>query len=293
MSPSESPSESASLSPSASESASESSSTSPSASESPSPSPTPSLAWSAGDIFESQCASLSGWTSLDTGTGATTQELFDGLETFKFLVPNNSSHAGVYQDVAVATGNRTYITCKFYPDTLGSSSNTDIFRIQYTGWDLTDTWSLDVQIQSDEIRILNSTGTFTIHAVAPTMDAWNKWTFEIVAGANPTLSMWIDGTLVINDFAIEANSGYPLGRLTFQYDSWFVANLLGYVDYIQIGTGAATEQDPLDPSASESPSESASLSPSASESASESASASPSNAPGPRSQTNITIYTFP
>jgi hypothetical protein len=267
--------------PSASESLSESPSLSPSASESPSPSPTPSYPYAGPTIlFEHGMEDINGWSNGDSGSGTTSVETWQGKTTWKQICINNSSDCYKYKTVAISTLPITYITWRFWPDTLGTSDTSDFAFLRYSGWDLTDVWNLNVRVNQDQTRIMNPAGGWTAFEFGPTMDAWNIWTFEVRYGANPTVSLWGDGTLLINDLLMEVNNGsYPAGQLTIGIDSWFVGNLLNYTDYIVIGDGAAAPQDPSSASASESASESPSIS--------------PSNAPGPNSRSMITIYTFP
>jgi len=227
--------------------------------------------------------SFDGWTDWDDPSGTTTIEVFDGVTCWHFLTPNNGGEARQYINTVASTLERTYITYRFWPVTLGTAQTTDYFGLSYSGTYAATNWNLDIHMQQDEVRIRTIGGGYVSMKDAgqpdlwPTMDAWNLWTYEVVGGASPTVSIWVDGTLVINDWPIHVG-GTP-GYLHMRYDSWFVANLEGYVDYLMIGDGLPAEQFPGSPSASESPSESPSIS--------------PSNAPGPNSRSMITIYTFP
>lgn len=180
------------------------------------------------------------------------------------------------------TGGQYVVTVDAYFDKIGTSNNR---AFMWVSGDDGTLWTLLVFWRSDSCTIASGSGaspSYLEFEAGATQDVWSIYTFDLNVTAG-TVTIYKDGVLIANDLTMwtdTSGGGGVDGRIVLGQQCQNVSNLITYYNYLQIGTdGVSTEQDPGDPSASESPSESPSVS--------------PSNAPGPDSKTSITIYTFP
>lgn len=133
-----------------------------------------------GGLLTEDCASISSWTDSDTGTGASTQETFQGNDTFRFRAGTNSGDdAKRLKDAGDFTGDIT-VELRTYFDTLSTVSSGD-----YASFDISNgVVKFEARFSDDGLEVNDGTTWNEIGVNTVSEDSWNVWKFHITAGTS-------------------------------------------------------------------------------------------------------------
>jgi hypothetical protein len=188
-----------------------------------------------GDLADDDCGSLTGWTNQDNN-GTTTQETFEGRETFKLTVPTAGSgnKAEVVRDFGTIPSSFT-AEVRTYFDLIGTISNDDLFYLLIDNSDIL----LECEFRSGGLHISDGTTPNEVGTDIVDMDAWTVWRF-VVDGSVPgseTVDVYKNGVLIVSGLDC-SNAGSTDGEVTLSQHGGSTDGVTTYVDFLKISDGA-------------------------------------------------------
>lgn len=188
-----------------------------------------------GDVADEYFESLTGWTNQDNN-GVTTQESFEGRETFKLTVTTAGADrkAEVQKDVGTIPSSFT-AEVRTYFDLIGTKTDDDVFYLLIDNSDIL----LECEFRSGGLHISDGTTLNEVGVNIVDMGAWTVWRF-VVDGSTPgseTVSVYKDGVLIVSGFDC-SNPGSTDGEVTLSQHGGTTNGVASYVDFLKISGGA-------------------------------------------------------
>ncbi len=192
-----------------------------------------------GDISD-DCSSLEGWTNLDSANGDTTQETFEGSETFKFTVTSAGANqkAEVSRDVGTI-GSIYTVEIRTYFDLVGTTGNDDYFLLIFDNGD----GQLRARFATNGLFIYNGASYNEAGTDVVDSDTWTVWRFEVdfTTPASATVDIYKDGALVASGVDCSDTTTSNDGQITLSQHGGTINNVLSYVNCIEIADGIPGE----------------------------------------------------
>lgn len=188
-----------------------------------------------GDAADEYFESLTGWTNQDNN-GTTTQETFEGRETFKLTVATAGSgnKAQVAKDVGTIPSSFT-AEVRTYFDLIGTISNDDVFYLLVDNSNIL----LKCEFRSGGLHISDGAASNEVGTDIVDMETWTVWRF-VVDGSTPgseTVDVYKDGVLIVSGFDC-SNAGTTDGEVTLSQHGGTTDGVTTYVDFLKISDGA-------------------------------------------------------
>lgn len=188
-----------------------------------------------GDIHDDDCSDLTDWVDEDQN-GASTQETFQGRETFKFTVATAGAArwAQRVQDVGTIADSFT-AEIRLYHTKLGSRANNDSFSLMIDN----GTIQLFVMLGTDGLFIYDGAAWNEVGTNIVSQGEWAVWRFVIdgSVGGSETVDIYKNGFLVGSGEDC-TYAGASDGDATFRQRGYTINNVLTNVDYLKISDDA-------------------------------------------------------
>lgn len=190
-----------------------------------------------GDIYEADMSSLTGWTNVDSGTGASTQVTFRGEDAYKLTngaTSGSTDFARIYRDVGTFGTGTIYVTFDFMQEHPNGNEQ-GIYRLD------NGTTEFLLYLYATNVVIYNSTGSTSISSL------WNdleqvrltlklNWSTELC-------DVWVNGVLKETDVSFDRTSINPDGYLMLDQHGNTHADNVVWFTKVSVGsalTGSAT-----------------------------------------------------
>ncbi|GEM_PF-2921839 len=188
-----------------------------------------------GDVADDDFESLTGWTNQDNN-GTTTQETFEGRETFKLTVATAGSgnKAEVVKDFGTISQSFT-AEVRTYFDLIGTISDDDVFYFIIDNSDIL----LKCEFRSGGLHISDGATSNEVGTDIVDMDTWTVWRF-VVDGYTPgseTVDVYKDGVLISTGVDC-SNPGITDGEVTLSQHGGTTDGVTSYADFLKISDGA-------------------------------------------------------
>ena len=188
-----------------------------------------------GDVSD-DCSSLTGWTNLDSANGNTTQETFEGCETFKFTVTSAGANEKAEVTRDVGTIGSTYtIEVRTYFDLIGTTGNDDYFLLTVDNGE----GQLSVKFATNGLFVYDGSSYSEAGTDVVDSDTWVVWRFEVdfTTPASAVVDVYRDGTLVESDMDCSDTTTSNDGDIILSQHGGTTNNVLSYVDCIELADG--------------------------------------------------------
>ena len=185
-----------------------------------------------GDVEDENCSDISDWTDNDSD-GASTQETFDGRETFKFTVATAGSgrKAERQKDIGTIADSFT-VELRTYFDSLGTLANGDYFYFAIDNGSII----LRAVFASDGLYIYDGATYNEVGTDVVDTDTWTIWRFVIdgsVSGSE-TVDVEKDGTSIGDDIDCSDGSGATDGDVILRQSGVTTNGVTSYTDFLKV-----------------------------------------------------------
>ena len=190
-----------------------------------------------GTLLIDDCSSLTGWTDEDAVNGVSTQEAFQGRQTFK--LDSGAAAAGSFARRMIDVGSfasGAVFTVLCYHDAIGNIADDDACKI------LVDdgTNVCLVGIADDGFFVYDGAAWNEVGTNIVSQDEWVEWTV-VVASDFLTCAVYKNGTLVQSGVDCSWAGGSTDGEFKISSQGDTTANQITYVDIVRISnTGTQT-----------------------------------------------------
>jgi len=178
------------------------------------------------------CTDISDWTDNDQGTGVSSQTTFDGRSCFKFDV--GATPGGVarrYKDIG-GLGDQVTVELTVNHDAIGVSTNGDSFHIAINHADV----KLNVLFATDGLFVYDGATWNEVGTNLVQEDTWQTWIFDcdFSTPASAICDIYLNGELKASDVDCSQTGSFQDGLIMIDQNSATTANLITYLDYINI-----------------------------------------------------------
>ncbi len=181
-----------------------------------------------GGILDEDCSDITDWTDNDSN-GASTQETYDGRDTFKFTVAVAGAGRKAERYIDAGTIGTTYtIEIRTYFDLIGTVANGDYFALAVDNGAAT----LGVRFATDGLFIYDGASWNEVGTNIVDSDVWTVWRFAVTTGA--TVAVYKNGFLMAAAADCSDATTVTDGLVTLTQNGVTTANVVSYTDFVKL-----------------------------------------------------------
>ena len=193
------------------------------------------ITFSGGTIKDENCVDISDWTTDgDTGTGVSSQIIFDNKSCFKMDVVSAGGGNSASSTLVIGSfqTNPNVVSIKLYHDTLGTLAAVDYFELvlQATSYRCSIRWA------SDGLYIYDGASWNEVGTNLVQIDTWQEWTFSWTQQVAGVVDVYLNNVLQASAVDCSDSTAGTTGTTTMTQRGTTVIGLT-YIDWFKAGNG--------------------------------------------------------